>query len=89
MRPNFKKKKKEESYWIREIAYIMLKNPPGPFTKMQLATELKLIHPDLSIQELKIEISGAFLDDKAFNKPPRFKVVRPQVWDLRERKPAD
>ena len=76
-----KKKQKEESQWIREIAYIMARNQ-GPFTKLMLANELQLIHPDTSLHELKNEISMAFLDDRFFNKPPRFKHVKPGWWDL-------
>ena len=78
-----RKKVKQESQWIREIAYIMLKNT-GPFTRSMLATELQLIHPDRSLHELKNEISFAILDDKLYNEPPRFKVVKQSWYDLAE-----
>jgi hypothetical protein len=39
-----KKKTKEESAWIREIAYIMRAHS-GPFTKLQIAAELAFLQP--------------------------------------------
>lgn len=79
-----KKKKKEESQWIREIAYIM-KVHKGPFTKLMLIKELELLHPEKYLQDLKREIECAISDDKYYNKPSRFKLVKPGWWDLAER----
>lgn len=79
-----KKKEKKESQWVREVAYIMRVHQ-GPFTKLMLAAELRHLHPDLSIQELKIAIEGAISDDKYYNKPRRFRAVKPGWWDLAER----
>jgi hypothetical protein len=79
-----KKKQKEESQWIREIAYIM-KVHKGPFTKTMLAAELEHLHPKASRQEIMIEISSAFSDDKYYNKPPRFRSAKKGWWDLAER----
>jgi hypothetical protein len=82
-----KKKQKEESQWIREIAYIMKVNQ-GPFTKKMLIAELEHLHPGLYMQELKREIEGAISDDKYYNKKEhrRFKMIKPGWWDLVERK---
>lgn len=79
-----KKKKKEESQWVREIAYIMRANT-GPFTKLMLIAELEHLHPDLCRQDLKREIECAINEDKYFNKGLRFKMVKPGWWDLAER----
>lgn len=76
-----KKKQKQESQWIREIAYIMRVHQ-GPFTKKMLMEELEHLHPELYKQDLKREIEGAISDDKYFNKPQRFKLVKPGWWDL-------
>ena len=74
--------KYEETKMIRDIATIMAENK-GPFTKKLLIPLLGKIYPHKSYQELKNEISIAILIDKKCNQ--RFKVVRPQVWDLKER----
>jgi hypothetical protein len=79
-----KKKQKEESQLMREIAYIMRVHQ-GPFTKRMLIKELELLHPEKYYQELKTEIEGAISDDKYYNKPQRFRLVKPGWWDLAER----
>ena len=79
-----KKKQKEESSWILEIAYIMRVHT-GPFTKKMLIAELEHLHPTLYHQDLKREIEGAFSDDKYYNENHRFKMVKPGWWDLVER----
>lgn len=67
---------------IRDIAKVMAENE-GPFTKKVLIPLLSPMYPDKSYQALKNEISIAILIDKKCNQ--RFKVVRPQVWDLKYR----
>jgi hypothetical protein len=74
-----RKKVIQESQWIREIAYIMLRNQ-GPFTRKMLAEELALIHPDTDIRSLLNEVSSALLFDKSCNQ--RFKTVRQSWYDL-------
>lgn len=64
------------------MADVMAKNN-GPFTKKMLIELLSDTYPDKYYQQLKNEIAAAFLIDKKCNQ--RFKVVRPQVWDLKER----
>jgi hypothetical protein len=72
----------EETQLIRDIATIMAKNE-GPFTRKMLAVHLSEIYPEKYYQTLMNEVSAAILTDKMCNN--RFKVVRPGVWDLRER----
>lgn len=79
-----KKKVKQESQWIREIAYIM-KVHKGPFTKMMILEELEQLHPDMYKQELLVQISCAILDDKLYNTPQRFKISKQGWWDLADR----
>ena len=79
-----KKKLKEESSWILEIAYIMRMHQ-GLFTKKMLIKEPEHLHPKLYHQDLKREIEGAISDDKYYNKNHRFKQVRPGWWDLTKR----
>lgn len=76
------KPKRIESQWIREIAYIMLKNE-GPFSRRMIAEELALIHPDTPIRLLMLEVSGAIQMDRLLLK--RFKVAKPGWWDLAEK----
>jgi hypothetical protein len=71
-----------ETQMIKDIAKVMAENT-GPFTKLMLVDLLHPIYPTKYKQELMNEISMAILTDKKCNN--RFAVVRPQVWDLRER----
>ena len=77
------RKKKEETQWIREIAYIMRVNQ-GPFTRKQLAYELLLIHPDIDIRQLLNEVSAALLLDKSCEE--RFTVIEGRKYDLKDKK---
>jgi hypothetical protein len=74
--------KLQESQYIRDIAGIMAAGT-GPFTRKMLCEELHKIYPDLSIQELRIEVSGAIQTDRYANK--RFKIAKRGWWDLNER----
>jgi hypothetical protein len=76
------RRKHQESQWIREIAYIMLRNK-GPFTRKMLAEELALIHPDVDIRSLLNEVSTALLLDKSCNE--KFITVRQSWYDLKEK----
>jgi hypothetical protein len=74
--------KRQENQFVREIAYIMLKNQ-GPFTRKMLAEELAFIHPNTDIRQLMNEVSYALLLDRSCNE--RFKVVQGRKYDLKEK----
>ena len=67
---------------VRDIAEVMAKNE-GPFTRTMLAALLADTYPDMHYRELMNEISNAIFRDKVCKK--RFKSVRVNVWDLKER----
>lgn len=71
-----------ETQFIRDIARIMSKGG-GPFTKKMLAARLAEIYPDLSHQEIMLQIGSAIQDDKFAGK--RFKSARQGFWDLAEK----
>lgn len=71
--------KLKESEYIREVAQIMAAGT-GPYTRKMLVEELHKMHEDLSIQEIRLQVSAAIQCDKYINK--RFKMAKRGWWDL-------
>lgn len=74
-----KRIKMEETQRIRDIAQIMAAGT-GPWTRKMLCEELHKLYPDLTIQELRIDVSGAIQRDRYANH--RFKIAKRGWWDL-------
>ena len=71
--------KLKESQWVIDVEMIMRRGK-GPFGRKYLAEELHKMHPHLSIQQIRNEVSGAIQSDRYINK--RFKIAKPGWWDL-------
>ena len=74
--------KSSESEYTEDLVEIM-KTGIGPFTQKYLWTKLAEKHPNLSHQELKIQVSYALYYDRYENdKTKKFCIVHQGAWDL-------
>jgi hypothetical protein len=72
--------KLKETQWIIDVEEIMLRGQ-GPFGRKYLAEELLKMHPQIPIQQIRNEVSGAIQADRFINN--RFKKsVKRGYWEL-------